>query len=230
MYLGKLTHQLQMQKKADQIKETLQLMDSLFATYINAKTPEELLAEEQLDIRALRHIYNQILKDVRNERYDQAAQMVGLIREALVDQENDFLTFTGYRQYLLASKGRVILGNIIKIQQQLYEQSIDASKSFELASLSPSDLMALQKTKEWQDIQRNQQKLVKSLDDLSTTMARGGLAVSENLKTVSTMARNILNHLDQGDMDNVTRLQSEALVILNNIHHQLQDQNTVSQP
>ncbi|WP_417316784.1 DUF4175 family protein [Emcibacter sp.] len=208
-------------KSAEEIRQELAYLDTLFARFSASQALVRDSGEETLDHRVLHKLYGRVLYYAAKNHHDKAERLMDYLRTALVNQDVSFLTIGGYSRFVAATQGQQIMDNLISIQKRLLANSYKGGLKAEIVTTDKSGHYEARVRREWQEWGVTQSKLGESLKQLSSALIGSGIDSRNDVEEVHRLIGDVLASLEAGQMETAAQYQSQILVLLNNLKHRL---------
>ncbi|MCF8474668.1 MAG: DUF4175 domain-containing protein [Emcibacter sp.] len=221
---------LHQEKAVPEIKEQLLALDKKIVLLIRAKEQsfKDRLDPTQLNIKALRRIYEKILAHSYYGKYDLALDLVTFIEQGFVYNNTILLSEQGYEYFVKINQARTTL-NIIKTEQRkIISFMFKNSTKLELASgdikdnimMDKSTLVQNKSLKNWIGMQ---EKLGEDIHDLGRTLLLSGIDVAAFTIAAHDLIQDAIYNMQNGDMQSAMGDQNEILTIFQGIDNQLRE-------
>lgn len=223
--LDKLSLSINQKKEVLEIRENLREVDKLFhdysfATYTSTSANYPL----DIDIGALRKLYNYILTFSDQGKYYNAALIVDFMRKGLVQNDDLILGKGGLGNYFALSESQKIIDNLIAIQKTLLASSFNDQmrEKLERNMRQKSGLDLRNNSLEKKISQKHSQILLQTkvgnaVKLLGEKISFTGDSSGYLIQNATDLVEEILVGMKKSEINQVTEDQTELITVMSNL-------------
>lgn len=229
-HLSALKLALNQQQNSDDIRDRIEEMDREVIIFL--RTEHSTYSAHPPDVKALRRIYNQVLKLAHLHEFDKAINLVTYLEHGFIYRDRDMLSGLGYGHFQKIKKARDQVSELEASQREIMAITYRGSITLELASNTDKGISELSQQKNIaKNITKNisgwimsQKKLGLDIMTLGRNLLKDGIDISGLTVTASDITSDIAHNMEAGDMEAAARDQAQILILLKTVKNKLGQQ------